>query len=73
MRPRRRCHRLHATTNEIPAARLITEAQKLQPLPPPYTARSIRSLCTPPSERKAIVGYQHPLSVYDALFPEVQP
>jgi hypothetical protein len=65
--------RVHATTNEVPAERLIIEAQKLQPLTMPYTARSIRSLCTPPSQRKAIIGYQHPLSVYDALFPEVRP
>jgi transposase len=36
--------RVHATTNEIPAERLIIEAQKLQPLATAYTARSIRSL-----------------------------
>ena len=48
---------------EIPAERLVIEAQKLQPLATPYTGRSIRSLCAPPSQRKAIVGYQHPLSV----------
>ena len=65
--------RVHATTNEIPAERLIIEAQKLQPLATAYTARSIRSLCAPPAPRKAIIGYQHPLSVYDALFPEVRP
>lgn len=65
--------RVHATTNEIPAERLIIEAQKLQSLPPPYTACSIRSLCAPSRQRKAIIGYQHPLSVYDALFPEVLP
>ncbi len=34
-----------------------------EPRAMPYTGRSIRSLCAPPSQRKAIVGYQHPLSV----------
>ena len=65
--------RVHATTNEVPTKRLVIEAQMLQPLAPPYMARSIRSLCAPPPQRKAIVGYQHPLSVYEALFPEVRP
>ena len=65
--------RVHATTNEIPVERLVIEVQKLQPLAPPYTGRSIRSLCAPPPQRKAIAGYQHPLSVYDALFAEVRP
>jgi transposase len=65
--------RVHATTNEVPAERLIIETQKLQPLATPYTARSIRSLCMPPPQRKAIIGYQHPLSIYNALFPEVRP
>jgi IstB-like ATP binding protein len=37
--------RVHATTNEIPAERLVIEAQKLQPLATPYTGRLIRSLC----------------------------
>jgi hypothetical protein len=37
--------RVHATTDEIPAERLVIEAQKLQPLPTPYAGRSIRSLC----------------------------
>jgi transposase len=65
--------RVHATTDEIPAERLVIEAQKLQPLAAPYAGRSIRSLCAPPSQRKAIVGYQHPLSVYDSLFGGVRP
>lgn len=65
--------RVHATTNEVPAERLIIETQKLQPLATPYTARSIRSLYMPPKQRKAIIGYQHPLSIYNALFPEVRP
>ena len=64
--------RVHATTNAIPAERLIIEAKKLQLLTTPYTARSIRSLSAPPPRRKAVVGYQHPLSVYEALFGQVQ-
>ncbi len=65
--------RVHATTNEVPTTRLVIEAQMLQPLATPYMARSIRSLCAAPPQRKAIIGYQHPLSVYEALFPEVRP
>jgi hypothetical protein len=65
--------RVHGTTNEIPAERLVIEVQKLQTLATPYGGRSIRSPCAPPSQRKAIVGYQHPLSVYDALFAEARP
>ena len=64
--------RVHATTNAIPAERLIIEAKKLQLLTTPYTARSIRSLSAPPPRGNAVVGYQHPLSVYEALFGQVQ-
>lgn len=60
--------RVHATTNEVPAERLIIEAAKLRPLPAPYAGRSIRSLNAAPPPRKAIAGYQHPLSVYADLF-----
>lgn len=61
--------RVHATTNEVPAERLVIEGPKLQSLPAAYTGRSIRTLY---AKRKAVMGYQHPLSVYDALFTEVQ-
>jgi len=61
--------RVHATTGEVPAERLLIEKQELQPLPALYSGSSIRSVQQP--RRKAITGYQHPLSVYDALFPEV--
>lgn len=61
--------RVHATTGEVPAERLRIEQQSLQPLPALYSGRSVRSEQQP--QRKAITGYQHPLSVYDALFPEV--
>lgn len=42
----------------------MIETQKPQPLANPFLARSIRSLHVPPTPRKAIVGYQHPLSLY---------
>ena len=45
--------------------------EKLRPLPAPYVGRAIRSLDAPRPQRKAVVGYQHPLSVYEALFAEV--
>jgi len=64
--------RVHATTNEVPAERLMIEVTKLQSLPAPYAGRSIRSLQSAAPSRKAIVGYQHPLSVYEALLFEVQ-
>lgn len=57
--------RVHATTNAVPAERLVIEQAKLQALPAPYGGRSARSLTAP--VRKAIVGYQHPLSVYEDL------
>lgn len=64
--------RVHATTQEIPAERLVTERPQLQPLAAPYAFRTVRSgeRCERP--RKAIVGFQHPLSVYNDLFPEVR-
>jgi hypothetical protein len=61
--------RVHATTNEVPAERLAVETAKLQPLPARYAGRSPRRNASPPV-RKAIVGYQHPLSVYEGLMPE---
>jgi transposase len=57
--------RVHATTEEIPAERLVIEREKLQRLPALYLARSARNVTTMP--RKAVVGYQHPLAIYDAL------
>jgi len=58
--------RVHATTCEVPAERLAIEAPLLQPAPTPYGGRSLRSV--DPPARKAIMGYQHPLAVYDELF-----
>ncbi len=66
--------RVHATTNEVPADRLVIEAPKLKMLPAPYAGLSIRSLASTASpRRKAVMGYQHPLSVYEALFAETRP
>ena len=42
------------------------ETPRLQALPAPYGGRSARSRASPPA-RKAIIGYQHPLAVYDEL------
>jgi transposase len=64
--------RLHATTKEVPAERLIVERAELQELAAPYTGRSARELL-PVTIRKPIVGYQHALSVYDDLVSKVAP
>jgi transposase len=58
--------RVHATTGEVPAERMPIETARLQPLPAPYGGRSARRRESPPS-RKAILGYQHPLALYDEL------
>ena len=59
--------RVHATTGEVPAERLAIEREKLQrsgrPLCRADRARSLVSV----APRKAIIGYQHPLAVYEAL------
>jgi hypothetical protein len=58
--------RVHATTGEVPAERLPIETAKLQALPALYGGRSARSRALPPA-RKPILGYLHPLAVYDEL------
>jgi transposase len=65
--------RVHATTHEVPAERLVVEAPKLQPLSAPYAARTLRPPEAPAPRRKAVIGYQHPLSVYADLYPEAHP
>jgi hypothetical protein len=60
--------RVHATTDEVPAERLVIERARLQALPAAYGGRSARSLASAPA--KATLGYQHPLSVYDALLAQ---
>jgi hypothetical protein len=59
--------RVHGTTGEVPAARLLLERQQLQRLPPPYGGGSLRE---EPARRAsgAVIAYQHPLSVYEDLF-----
>jgi transposase len=57
--------RVHATIGEVPAERLVVERARLQALPAAYSGRSARSLASGPA--KAMLGYQHPLAVYDAL------
>ena len=58
--------RVHATTEDVPAERLIIESSKLQNLPVAYRGRSARVALAVP-ERKQVIGYQHPLSIYDEL------
>ena len=63
--------RVHSTTGEVPLDRLIIEQGKLQDLPKTYKGRSpkdqaARSMTTS-SKPRAVIGYQHPLSTYDAL------
>ena len=58
--------RVHATTGEIPAVRLLTERTKLQMPPAAYGGRSARNRDTG-GARKAVLGYQHPLAVYNTL------
>ena len=55
--------RVHATTEEVRAERLIVEKTKLQDLPAIYRGRSVRTVLAVP-ERKQVIGYQHLLSVY---------
>lgn len=58
--------RVHATTEDVPAERLIIERRKLQHLPAAYRGRSARTALVVP-ERRQVIGYQHPLSIYDEL------
>lgn len=62
--------RVHATTGEVPAQRLIIEQGQLQELPKPYKGQTARNMTTP-SKPRASVGYQHPLSTYEALLEVV--
>ena len=58
--------RVHGTTKEVPAERLLAERETLQALTAPYLGKTVRSL-TAVSSPKAVRGYQHPLSVYQEL------
>jgi transposase len=59
--------RVHATTGEIPAVRLMQERERLQLLPPPWNGRL--ELLRPGRAVKSALptGYQHPLHIYDEL------
>ncbi len=59
--------RVHATTGEVPAERLFVERRHLQSLPGPYPGRPVRRRVNEAQPVRRIVGYQHPLAVYDAL------
>ena len=58
--------RVHATTGEVPAERMLTERARLLMLPAAYGGRSARIRDTG-GVPKAVLGYQHPLAVYDTL------
>lgn len=58
--------RVHATTQSIPAVRLIIERPALQGLPVPYRGGFARPELSRPAH-KPVIGYQHPLSIYDEL------
>jgi hypothetical protein len=58
--------RVHATTGEVPAERLLVEWAHLQPVPTPYGGQSVRALEKTATTRP-VVGLQHPLSLYDAF------
>ena len=59
--------RVRRPTRCPPSGCVIEQAALQEPLPAPYRGRSTRSLLTP--VRKAVVGYQHPLAVYEDLMP----
>jgi hypothetical protein len=58
--------RVHGTTGEVPAIRLVDERQTLQRLPAPCKSRSEPEV--PRERRRPVIAYQHPLSVYEDLF-----
>jgi transposase len=62
--------RVHATTGAVPAERLEVERAALLPVPSPYGGLTRPPSADPPlvSLGRPLVGLQHPLAVYDALF-----
>ncbi len=60
--------RMHATIGEVPAVRLGTERSALRPVPPPYGGLVPRQAVPVAATARPIVGLQHPLGIYDALF-----
>lgn len=62
--------RRHATTGEVPAERLELERPQLGPIPIPYGGQPrVAMAATPLSLLRPLVGLQHPLALYDTLFP----
>ena len=60
--------RVHATTGEVPAERLLIERASCKCFLPPMAAD--RRAPRHRRVRKAVLGYQHPLAVYDTLLME---
>ena len=58
--------RVHATTQEVPAKRLMIEAKALQALPRPYRGSRPRS---GPEASLRPANIQHSLAIYEALLP----
>ena len=58
--------RVHATTDEVPAVRLVIEREHLAPLPRPALIPTPR-LNVPSGRPVPIESLQHPLSVYEQL------
>ena len=63
--------RRHATTGEVPADRLELERPQLGPIPPPYGGQPRVTMAAAASSSllRPLVGLQHPLALYDTLFP----
>jgi transposase len=62
--------RVRATTGAVPAERLEVERAALLPVPSPYGGLTRPPSADPPLAplERPVVGFQHPLAVYDALF-----
>lgn len=61
--------RVHATTGEVPAERLVVERTALQPVPSPYLGR--RPNKAPRPRDTPSRAYQHPLEMYDDLLAPI--
>jgi hypothetical protein len=57
---------VHATTGEVPLARLELERERLQHMPASWCGTIIGASPTPPTAAPPS-GYQHALQVYDEL------
>lgn len=59
--------RVHATTGEVPAERLVSEREQLQPLAPPWGGELERRRPVRTVKPALPCGYQHPLHIYEEL------